>query len=57
MGQRADNREDDLVSILRESTLYTELTPDEQCLLLKHVIEFYQPCSSDNSTEHENKAA
>ncbi len=38
--------EKDLRNILEESSLYVELSPDEQDVLLQHIAEFYYSHSS-----------
>jgi hypothetical protein len=38
--QGSEEKEKELLNILKESALYVELTPDEQYSLLKHVAEF-----------------
>jgi hypothetical protein len=53
--QGSEEKEKDLLNILKESELYVELTPDEQYSLLKHVAEFYYSPSISMIAEHRNK--
>jgi hypothetical protein len=40
--QCSDDKENDLLRILEESTLYVELTLNEKYLLLRHIAGFYR---------------
>jgi len=46
--------EKDLRNILEESTLYVELSPDEQDVLLQHIAEYYYSRSAGRIVESKN---
>ena len=46
--------EKDLRNILEESTLYVELSPDEQNVLLQHIAQYYYSHASGRIVEYKN---